>query len=62
MIIYGVSQFVVNWVLDWGLVQIFGALAGLMSLFILFGVPLWIFGKRFRAWIAKHPALFADRS
>jgi len=60
ILIYGITQFVVNWILDWGLPDIFLALTFFMSGSILFGIPLWIFGKRFRSFIARHPKLYLE--
>jgi len=62
MIIYGFTQFVSNWVVDniAHLNRVFGILAGLCAICLLTGVPLWIFGKRIRLWISRHPELFSE--
>lgn len=39
-------------------ISIFLALTFFMSASILFGVPLWIFGKRFRSFIARHQTFY----
>ncbi|KAH8927395.1 MFS general substrate transporter [Atractiella rhizophila] len=61
MIIYGFTQFVANWVIDWGLKKIFGFLAGVFTLCLLFALPLWVFGKHIRLWISRHPELFTEK-
>jgi len=61
MLIYGITQFVVDWILAWTIPTIMLVLTFFMCGSILFGVPLWIFGKRFRSFIARNPKLYLDQ-
>ncbi|EJD39081.1 putative cycloheximide resistance protein [Auricularia subglabra TFB-10046 SS5] len=58
MILFGFTQFAVNWVQAMGILHTFGMLAGLTALCILTTVPMYVYGKRCRSWVARHPALF----
>ena len=52
---FGFTYFVVNWFLADGVLVVFSVLGGLFLFVCISTVPLWVFGKRARAWIAhKH--------
>lgn len=58
LILYGFSQFSVEWVQNMGVLHTFGILAGLTAICVLTAVPMYIYGKRCRSWISRHPAIF----
>ncbi|TFK46315.1 putative cycloheximide resistance protein [Heliocybe sulcata] len=58
LILYGFSQFSVEWVQNMGVLHTFGILAGLTALCVLTAVPMYVYGKRVRSWISRHPAIF----
>jgi MFS family permease len=51
---YGMSYYVNNWIGRGGPMQMFGSFAGISVFVILLGVPLYVFGKRYRSFWARH--------
>ncbi|KAI5118960.1 hypothetical protein M0805_009371 [Coniferiporia weirii] len=58
IVLYGFTLFVNGWVVELGVLHTFGILAGVTAFCILTGIPMYILGKRARAWVARHPKLF----
>ncbi|KDQ58236.1 hypothetical protein JAAARDRAFT_206902 [Jaapia argillacea MUCL 33604] len=58
LILYGFTQFAVNWVVNMGILHTFGILAGVSAICILTAIPMYIYGKRVRSWVSRHPAIF----
>ncbi|GAA5971354.1 hypothetical protein JCM11641_008320 [Rhodosporidiobolus odoratus] len=58
IVLYGFTQFAADWVLSMGIPDTMGVLAGLTAFCILSTVPMYVYGKRARSWIARHEALF----
>ena len=48
---FGLTYFVVDWLLADGAGKVFNILGGVFLIVCLLTVPLWIFGKRARNWI-----------
>ncbi|TFK46317.1 putative cycloheximide resistance protein [Heliocybe sulcata] len=61
LILYGFTQFSVAWVTKMGILHTFGILAGLAAICILTTIPMYIYGKRARSWVARHPEIFDRR-
>ena len=51
---YGLSYFVNHWIMEGGPVQMFGVFAGISGFVILLGVPVYIWGKRYRSFWARR--------
>jgi MFS family permease len=51
---YGMSYYVNNWIVTGGPMQMFGVFAGISAFIILLGVPMYIFGKRYRSFWSRH--------
>ena len=51
---YGMSYYVNNWIVTGGPMQMFGVMAGISAFVILLAVPLYIWGKRYRSFWARH--------
>jgi hypothetical protein len=51
---YGMSYYVNHWIAVGGPMQMFGSFAGISGFVILLGVPLYIWGKRYRSFWARH--------
>jgi MFS family permease len=51
---YGMSYYVNNWIMRGGPMQMFGTFAGISAFLVLLGIPLYIFGKRYRSFWARH--------
>ena len=51
---FGLTYFVVDWLLSDGALKVFNVLGGLFLLVCVLTLPLWIFGKRARSWIARN--------
>ncbi|EPQ53334.1 MFS general substrate transporter [Gloeophyllum trabeum ATCC 11539] len=58
VILYGFTQFSVAWVTKMGILHTFGILAGLAAFCILTTIPMYVYGKRARSWVARHPQIF----
>ncbi|KAF8578767.1 putative cycloheximide resistance protein [Ramaria rubella] len=58
MVLFGFTQFSVAWVTHMGVLHTFGILAGLTALSVLPTIPMYIYGKRARSWVARNPRLF----
>jgi len=54
LLFYSMSYYVNNWVAVRGPMQMFGVFAGISAFFILLGVPMFIWGKRYRSFWARH--------
>ncbi|KAF8590984.1 MFS general substrate transporter [Ramaria rubella] len=64
IILYGIARIANSWVTDMvppsafpfqGVLRTFGILAGLSAISILTGVPMYIYGKRARSFVARNP-------
>lgn len=51
---YGMSYYVNNWLSSGGPRQMFSCFAGISSFFVLLGIPLYIYGKRYRKYWARN--------
>lgn len=58
VILYGFARFANSWVADMGVLRTFGILAGLSALCIMTTIPMYIYGKRARSFVARHHRLF----
>ncbi|KAH8115459.1 MFS general substrate transporter [Phellopilus nigrolimitatus] len=58
MVLYGFTLAVNGWVVELGVLRTFGMLAAVTAFCILAGIPMYIFGKRARSFVARHPKLF----
>ncbi|KAL8280315.1 hypothetical protein RQP46_007232 [Phenoliferia psychrophenolica] len=58
ILLYILIQFVADWVIGSGVNQTLNVLAGLTAVCVLTGVPMYIYGKRARAFVARNPKLF----
>ncbi|KAL8291297.1 hypothetical protein RQP46_002275 [Phenoliferia psychrophenolica] len=57
-VLYGFTQFAVSWVTTMGVPHTMGVLAGVSAICILTTVPMYIYGKRIRSFVARHEALY----
>jgi hypothetical protein len=53
------TNYVINWYLSYGAIQMVGIMSGVVAFWVLMAVPLYVFGKRYRLWWHKHNALKA---
>lgn len=51
---YGMTYYVNNWIIKGGPLQMFGSFAGISAFVILLGIPVYIFGKQYRSFWARH--------
>jgi len=51
---YGMSYYVNNWIVRGGPMQMFGCFTGISALFVLLGIPMYLLGKRYRGFWARH--------
>jgi MFS family permease len=51
---YGMSYYVNNWIATGGPMQMFGVFAGISAFVILLGVPVYVWGKRYRSFWSRH--------
>jgi hypothetical protein len=51
---YGMSYYVNNWIATEGPMQMFGVFAGISAFVILLGIPVYIWGKRYRSFWSRH--------
>ncbi|GAA6006971.1 uncharacterized protein JCM10292_000378 [Rhodotorula paludigena] len=58
LVLYGFTQFAANWIASMGVPHTMGLLAGLTAICLLPTIPMWIYGKRVRSWLARHEKLF----
>jgi len=58
LVLYGLTQFAVKWIESMGVLHTFGILASLSAICILTTIPMYIWGKRARSWVHRHPHLF----
>ena len=54
---YGMSYYVNNWIATGGPMQMFGSFAGISAFVILLGVPMYIWGKRYRSFWSRHNSM-----
>lgn len=52
---YGFSKFITPWVEESGFVKSIMLNMALTTLWCLFAIPFYFYGKRFRKWTAKSP-------
>jgi len=58
ILLYVFTLFVNGWVVELGILNTFGMLAGVTAFCILTGIPMYVLGKRARSFVARHPRLF----
>ncbi|GAA5905387.1 hypothetical protein JCM6882_003145 [Rhodosporidiobolus microsporus] len=58
LVLYGFTQFAANWVMDMGIPDTMGVLAGVTAISIGSCGVMWVFGKRARSWLARNERLF----
>ncbi|GAA6005473.1 hypothetical protein JCM10207_002993 [Rhodosporidiobolus poonsookiae] len=58
LLLFGFTQFASNWVLAMGVSNTMGLLAGITAVCLATTIPMWIYGKRARAWHARHKKFF----
>jgi len=51
---YGMSYYVNNWIATGGPMQMFGSFAAISAFVILMGIPVYIWGKRYRSFWSRH--------
>ncbi|KPI35680.1 putative MFS-type transporter [Cyphellophora attinorum] len=56
---YGLTNYVIDWYLGYGAIQMVGIMSGVVAFWVLMAIPLYVFGKRYRLWWHKHNALKA---
>ncbi|EJD08432.1 MFS general substrate transporter [Fomitiporia mediterranea MF3/22] len=61
ILLYAITLFVNGWVIDLGILRTFGILAAVTAFCVLTGVPMYVFGKRSRSFVARHPRLFLTK-
>ncbi|KAI0472816.1 MFS general substrate transporter [Xylariaceae sp. FL0804] len=55
---FGLTYFVNNWLAEAGVLAVFNVLGGVFIFVNLLTIPLWIFGKRIRGFIARNQTLY----
>jgi hypothetical protein len=50
---FGFSYGVIPWISEWGLRRVIGTMAGIMFFLVLWGLPLFIWGKQLRVMSSK---------
>ncbi|KIJ39476.1 hypothetical protein M422DRAFT_49621 [Sphaerobolus stellatus SS14] len=55
VVLYGFAQFANSWVAEMGVLRVFGVLAGMSGFCMLTTIPMYIYGKRARSFVARHP-------
>lgn len=58
LILYGFTQFAVSWVTNMGIPHTMGVLAGVTAVCLLTTVPMYVYGKRARSFVARHEKLY----
>ncbi|EJT99824.1 MFS general substrate transporter [Dacryopinax primogenitus] len=58
MLAFGTTYFVNGWVETQGVFNTLATLSGLAAVCLVPTLPMYIFGKRVRSWIHRHPKLF----
>jgi hypothetical protein len=51
---YGLTNYVIKWWTNQGIVNLCGTMAGITVFLCLLAVPIYIYGKRYRAYWHKH--------
>jgi len=54
LLTFGLTYFVNNWLAASGVLAVFNVLGSIFIAICLTTIPLWIFGKRARGWIARN--------
>lgn len=54
---YGLTNYVIDWYLTQGAVDMAGTMAGITGFLCLLAIPMYIYGKKYRYWWHKHNAL-----
>lgn len=49
-----VANFVIDWLLSGGILQVLGVMAGITTFFCFLGVPVYLYGKRYRQFWSRH--------
>jgi hypothetical protein len=57
LLTFGLTYFVNDWLVKDGVLAVFNVLGGCFIVVCGLTLPLWIFGKRLRGWIARNQAL-----
>ncbi|ORY54464.1 major facilitator superfamily domain-containing protein [Leucosporidium creatinivorum] len=58
IMLWAMSRHFNSWILEHGVQTMFGIVSGICAFCIVLSVPMYIFGKKTRAWIAENPLLF----
>ncbi|KAI0096056.1 MFS general substrate transporter [Hypoxylon sp. NC0597] len=58
LLTFGLTYFVNDWLSKDGVLKVFNVLGGVFVAVNLLTIPLWIFGKRLRSFIARNKALY----
>ena len=54
---YGLTNYVIDWYLTQGAVNMAGVMGGVTAFLCLLAIPMYIFGKKYRYFWHKHNAL-----
>lgn len=54
---FGLTYFVNDWLASGGPLEVFNVLGSCFLGVCLLTIPLWIFGKRIRSWVARNKFL-----
>ncbi|OAL35692.1 hypothetical protein AYO20_05073 [Fonsecaea nubica] len=54
---YGLTNYVIDWYMEHGAVEMAGTMAGITGFLCLLGVPMYVYGKKYRYFWHKHNAL-----
>jgi len=58
MLAFGCTYFVNSWIETQGVFNTLATLSGLAAVCLVPTIPMYIYGKRVRSWIHRHPKLF----
>lgn len=48
------TDFINDWVLEWGPAKTFNVIGGIMLAYTVTAIPVYVYGKRLRAWWHLH--------
>ncbi|KAI1618250.1 major facilitator superfamily domain-containing protein [Exophiala viscosa] len=54
---FGFTYFLNDWIASWGPAKMFNTIGGIQLALCLTTIPIWVFGKRLRAWWHTHDVL-----
>lgn len=49
-----VANFVIDWLMAGGILQVLSVMAGITGAFCLLGLPVYVYGKRYRQFWSHH--------